>query len=427
MNLLLMFLAMLVLAVLGIPLVYSIGLPASVVVLSKGYNLAFISGRTFKGIDSFVLSSIPFFLLAADLLAAGGLMKRIVKFCSVLVGHIRGSLAQVNILASLFFAGIQGTCTADSAAIGGMLIPAMIEDGYHKDISVVVTATSSCLGPIIPPSVLMITYAYLTETSVAKLFLGGAVPGVLIALGLMGITHYYCIKRGYPKQRDKMATPREVLDVGKPVIPAFLVPIVIVVGIVGGVFTPTESAVIACVIALITGALVYRELSLSAVAGALMRTAKTTAAIFCIVAVSSVFSEVVTRGLLVEKLRDFLMATMGGHPTLLLGAMVIVALLLGMAIDTTPLLIMVAGPMSYLGSMMGLDPIHVGVVLAMACLFGTLTPPVAVLLALDCGIAGIQVRETFGVLYPYLAVLLGVLFLCVLFPQLVVWLPGLLT
>jgi len=244
MTVIFLFLIMLVLVIIGVPLVYSIGM-ASICILIKSQGielLTLLPGRMFKGVDSFMLAAIPFFLLTANLLMQGGLIKRIINFSDVLIGHVRGGLAQVNILASMFFSGIQASCTADSAAIGGILIPSMIEEGYDKDISVVVTATSSCLGPIIPPSLLMVIYGFLTQTSVAKLFLGGAIPGIILGFSLMVITDFWVKKRGYKKNRERMSSLKEISKSGSKVLPALIIPLIIVVGLVGGICTPTEAA-----------------------------------------------------------------------------------------------------------------------------------------------------------------------------------------
>ena len=256
-----LFVIMLGLVVLHVPLVYSLGVASTVILLAQGQSAALLPSRMFAGVDSFVLVAIPFFLLAAELLSAGGLIHRIIDVSRLMIGHLRGGLAQVNILSSMVFSGIQASCTADSAAIGGVMIPAMSKEGYDEDISVVVTATSSCCGPIIPPSILMILYAFLTQTSVSKLFLGGALPGILLGLSLMGVTHYWVLKRGYRASRERPAALGEIARASWSATPALLIPAVIVIGLVGGIVTPTEAGILACVAALLLSGLIYRELS----------------------------------------------------------------------------------------------------------------------------------------------------------------------
>jgi len=423
MIIILLFVIMLVLVILGLPIVYSIGWASVIILLVQGIaSPTLLPGRMFLGLNKFMLSAIPFFLLSAELLVRGGLIKRLINFVSALIGHVRGGLAQVNIVASMIFAGIQASVTADSAAIGGVLIPAMTEEGYDKDLSVVVTATSSCCGPIIPPSILMILYGFLTGTSVAKLFLGGAIPGIIFGFSLMGITHYWVVKRGYKKRREKMASFKEIAKTGFETSPALLVPIIIVVGIVGGIVTPTEAGVLAC-IAAICVSFFYREITLSKVFESLKGAVATTAVILCVVAVSTVFSEILTRYLFsVKMVAAISFITSNSYIALLL--MTIFIFFLGMVIDTTPLLIMLASPLYNAALSIGIDPVHLGVVLVMSALIGTISPPVSLILCLDCGIAKIPLSETFSIVWSYLLVMLAVVILCIFIPYTVTWLPS---
>jgi len=421
-----LFTVMFILILLGVPLVYSIGVASICVGVGQGFiDLTLLPSRMFKGLSSFILLAIPFFLLTAEILTQGGLVKRLINFCDKLIGHVRGGLAQVNIIASMIFAGIQASCTADSAAIGGILIPAMIKKGYDKDISVVVTATSSCCGPIIPPSILMILYAFLTETSVAKLFIGGAIPGIILGFSLMGITDFWVKKRGYKKDREKIAPLKEITKSAIETLPAILVPLIIIVGILGGICTPAEAGVLACTAALFIAGLVYRELSVSKIVTSLENAMYTTATIWCVIATSTVFSELLVRANFINKILTVISSTTF-NPTGVLVLMVSFIFLLGMVIDTTPLLIMVADPLYRAAMTLGIDPVQLGVVLVMAALIGTVSPPVSLLLCLDCGIAKIPLQETFGIIWSYLLVMFGVVLLCVFFPPLVTWLPNLL-
>ena len=424
MTVVLLFAIMLVLVLLGVPLVYSIGAAATAVILTQGdMNLTLVADRMFKGVESFVLASIPFFLLAAEILTIGGLIDRIIRFARLLIGHVRGGLAQANILISMVFAGIQASCTADSAAIGGVLIPAMVKEKYDKDFSVVVTATSSCCGPIIPPSILMILYAFLTETSVAKLFLGGAIPGIILGLALMAITHYWVVRRDYQKSRENIAPVGEITKAAVASSPALLVPVIIVGGLVGGLVTPTEAGVLACCAAILVAGLIYRELSFATLFESLKRAARTTAVIWAVIAVSTVFSEILVRNLFADSMISAISAV-SSQPSAVLLLMTLVIFLLGMAIDTTPLLIMLASPLYEAGTAVGIDPVHLGVVLVMAALIGTVSPPVSILLCLNCGIADIPLNATFRVIWSYLAVMLAVVIVCIFFPNIVLWLPN---
>ena len=419
-----LFVIMLGLVVLHVPLVYSLGVASTVILLAQGQSAALLPSRMFAGVDSFVLVAIPFFLLAAELLSAGGLIHRIIDVSRLMIGHLRGGLAQVNILSSMVFSGIQASCTADSAAIGGVMIPAMSKEGYDEDISVVVTATSSCCGPIIPPSILMILYAFLTQTSVSKLFLGGALPGILLGLSLMGVTHYWVLKRGYRASRERPAALGEIARASWSATPALLIPAVIVIGLVGGIVTPTEAGILACVAALLLSGLIYRELSFTGVIACIRRAAYTTVTIWAVIAVSRVFSEILVRNLFANRMIEAI-SWVTANPFGVLLLITLFVFILGMVIDTTPLLIMLASPIHEAGVAVGIDPVHLGVVLVMTALIGTVSPPVSLLLCLNCGIAKIPLSRTFEVIWSYLAVMLGVVALCILVPELVTWLPSL--
>ncbi len=417
---------MLFLIFIGVPIVYSIGVAAVLVIMTNDFiSLVVVPSRMFKGVDAFVLASIPFFLFAAELLTRGGLIKKIIEFCSALIGHLKGGLAHANILASIFFAGVQGTVTADSAAIGGLLIPTMKEAGYDDDLSVVVTATSSCIGPIIPPSILMIIYAILTETSVAGLFLGGAIPGVILGVALMAITHYWVIKRGYQPYRQKRASIKEIAITFIKSSPAMIVPLFIVLGLVFGVVTPTESGILACLAALIISGIIYRELNVSNIIMALKSSLYTTTIIYVIIATTTVFSEILVRQFFAQKLTSFILL-LTNNPTGILLIMTIIVFILGMAIDTNPLLVMLAPPFYKVGIMVGIDPIQLGVVLVMGALIGTISPPVSLLLCINCGIAKIPLSKTYRIVWSYLLVMFLVVLAGVLFPVVITWLPNIL-
>ncbi|MCG8515376.1 MAG: TRAP transporter large permease [Halanaerobiales bacterium] len=422
-----LFIIMLFLIFIGVPIVYSIGIAAAWILLTNDFaGLTILPSRMFKGIDAFVLASIPFFLFAAELLSRGGLIKKIIDFSSSLIGHVKGGLAQANILASIFFAGVQGTVTADSAAIGGLLIPAMREAGYDDDLNVVVTATSSCIGPIIPPSILMIIYAILTETSVADLFLGGAIPGLILGLALMGITHYWVVRRGYQPYRQQRASRQEIITTFIRSSPAMIVPLFIVLGLVFGVVTPTESGILACLAGLLISGLIYRELSLASIIEALKGTLYTTTIIYVILATTTVFSEILVRQFFAQKLTSLILQVTS-NPVGILALMTVVIFILGMAIDTNPLLVMLAPPLYKVGIFVGIDPIHLGVVLVMSALIGTISPPVSLLLCINCGIAKIPLARTYKIVWSYLIVMFLVVLLAVFFPALITWLPSVLS
>ena len=419
-----LFIIMLFLIFIGVPIVYSIGISVVWILLTNDFvSLTILPSRMFKGIDTFVLSCIPFFLFSAQLLTRGGLIKKIIDFSNSLIGHTKGGLAQVNILSSMFFSGVQGTVTADSAAIGGLLIPAMKKAGYDDDLSVVVTATSSCIGPIIPPSILMIIYADLTGTSVAALFIGGVIPGIILGLSLMTITYYWIIRRGYQPYRQKRASIKEMIISFIRSSPAMIVPLFIVLGLVFGIVTPTESGILACLAAFIISGLVYHELSIAKVIKALKDSLYLSVIIYAIIAISTVFTEILSRQFFAQKLTSVILQ-ITDNPIGVLFSIAILMFILGMAIDTNPLLVMLATPFSKVGTFVGIDPIHLGIVMVMSALVGTISPPVSLLLCIDCGIAKIPLSKTYGIVWSYLLTMMLVVVIMVFIPAFVTWLPS---
>ena len=271
----------LLLLFLGFPIAFSIGLSSFVYVYFADIPLVIIPQKMYAGIDVFVLLCVPGFILAGNLMNGGGITERIVGFSNAVLGHVRGGLGLANVGASMIFAGISGTAIADTASIGAVLIPAMQKEGYEADFACAVTASSSTVGPIIPPSLPMIIAGTLTGLSVGKLFLAGAIPGILLGFGLMAVSYFISVKRQHPK-----GDRHSLQDIIKKSIDAFwaiLMPIIILVGIIGGIFTPTEASVVAVLYALFIGIFIYRELTLRSIITILIQTSITTASIMVLV------------------------------------------------------------------------------------------------------------------------------------------------
>lgn len=256
-----MFILFLVLLLLNVPIAFSLGASSLFYLLTSNMNAAVLAQKFYAGIDSFTLLCIPGFMLAGALMNGGGITRRILNFCNAFLGHFTGSLALVNIVASMVFAGISGTAIADVCSLGGMLIPAMVEDGYDDDFSVAVTAASSVVGPIIPPSVPMVIAGSCVSISVGKMFQAGIIPGVLLGLALCVPTYIISVKRHYPKHERSSWKKR--LEVTKDAIWALLMPVILLGGILSGIFTPTEASIVTCVYSLIVGVFVYKEIKLS--------------------------------------------------------------------------------------------------------------------------------------------------------------------
>ena len=253
------FLALVVMMLLGIPVAFSLGIASAGYMLATGTSLAMIVQRMVNGANSFTMLAIPFFFMAGELMNISGVTDKIIELAKALVGHMKGGLAQVNIVASMFFAGVSGSATADTAALGSSLIPAMVKEGYDLDFSAAITVASSCVGPIIPPSITLVLYGILTGTDVGKLLIAGIVPGVVVSVSQMVYTHFYAVKMDYPSYPK--ATPKEMGHAVRKGFSALMMPIIIIGGTMSGVFTPTESAAIAVLYGIIIGFFVYKNIT----------------------------------------------------------------------------------------------------------------------------------------------------------------------
>lgn len=290
----------------GVPVAFSLGLASFAYLIAADIPLDIIPQKMFSGLDSFTLLCIPGFILCGNLMGGGGITERIVRFSNAVVGHIRGGLALADVGASMVFAGISGTAAADAASIGAVMIPAMKKDGYDVDFAAAVTASASTTGPIIPPSLPMIIAGTLTGLSVGKLFLAGALPGLLLGIGTASLAYYYSVKRGYPKGER---TP--IIEVIKTFFSAFWAVMMIVVilwGIIGGTFTPTEASIIAVVYALIVGLFVYKELKFRDLPRIFMESAVSTATIMMLVAFANLFAWIMSSEQIPQMIADFMLS-----------------------------------------------------------------------------------------------------------------------
>lgn len=278
-----------VFVLIGVPVAFSLGASATVYLIIKGVSLGLIATRLFTGLDAFTFMAIPFFVLAGELMNSSGITKRLVNFTSVFVGRLRGGLGHVSIVTSMFFGGVTGSAIADCASVGTMMIPAMKEKGYDEEFAAGLIASAAIMGPIIPPSIPFVVYALLSSTSVAALFLGGIVPGIMIAVGLMIVTYIVARKRNFPRGEKLKSVRQLFLALVDGFIP-LMMPFIILGGIIGGIFTATEASAVAVVYGLIVGLFVYRDLSVEAIKKALIGTAKTTGVVFLVIACSNVFN-----------------------------------------------------------------------------------------------------------------------------------------
>jgi len=409
----------------GVPIAISLGLSGVLGIVLSGTPLTIIPHRLFYGADSYIMLAIPLFLLTGELMNIGGITKRLIRFSQSAVGHIIGGLAQVNILTSMLFAGTSGSAVADVAGIGAVLIPAMKKEGYDADFSAAVTASSSICGPIIPPSIPMILYGVLTGTSIGGLFLGGVIPGIIMGISLMMVTYIISRKRKYKPYQEKRSSFINLLSTGIHAILAIIMPLIIVVGILGGIFTPTEAAAVAVAYSVLVGWLIYRELTLKGLISAFRRVVHRSAIIMFAIACASVFGWVLTSMQVPQRLVIYMMGITGNAYVVLL-LINIFLLIIGTFISANAALIIMAPLFLPLIQSYAIDPLHFGVVMVLNLMLGLLTPPVGTCLYLAADIAEITVEKTVVALLPFLVIQVLVLLLITYVPIIVLFLPRLL-
>lgn len=417
-----LFIVFLILLVLGFPIAFSLGISAFVYILFSDLPLMVIPQKMYAGIDVFVLLSIPGFILAGNLMNASGITSRIIKFCNALLGHIRGGLGLANVGASLLFGGISGTAIADTASIGSVMIPAMKKEGYDAAFSCAVTASSSTIGPIIPPSLPMIIAATLTGLSVGKLFIAGIVPGVMLAIGFMLVTYIISVKRQYPK-----STRASLSQIVKSFFQAFwaiMMTLVILFGIIGGVFTPTEASIVAVIYAMGIGLWVYKELTLKAIPTIVLNSAKTTASLMVLVGFANLFAWIMTIEELPQLIADSLL-NLTENKILLLLMINLLLLFVGAFMETIAALLILFPVLLGVAMHVGVDPVQFAIIMVFNLVIGLTTPPVGVCLFVASSIGNVSLEKIAKAGLPFLLVSLFILILVTYVPGVSLWLPSL--
>jgi tripartite ATP-independent transporter DctM subunit len=417
-----LFISFLVFLLLRFPIALVLGLSSAVYLLLAGRPLTIIPQRMFAGIDSFVLLSIPAFILAGNLMNGGGITDRIIRFSNALVGHVRGGLAQTNIAGSMVFSGISGTAAGDAASLGAVLIPGMHKAGYPLPFSAAVTAASSTVGPIIPPSVPMIIVGSITGISVGQMFLAGAVPGVMLGLGMMVTAFIISVKKGYP--RDPWPGFRVLGRSFVDAIWALLMTFIILFGIISGYFTPTEAAVIAAAYALLVGMFVYRGLTLRALPKIVIDSAITGAALMLLVGFANTFGWILTTQQVPRMIAEWILGVTD-NPIIVLLLINLLLLFVGMFMETIAALIILVPPLLAVATSVGIDPLHFAVIAVLNLMIGLTTPPVGVCLLICANIAKVSPLQVTRAIWPFLLANIGILLLVSYIPALSLWLPSL--
>ncbi len=410
-----------------------IGLPVFFGLLAAPGLLLYLNGQekditllyrnVYNGMDSFPLMAIPFFMLAGELMNRGGITMRLVEFSQAMMGHFRGGLAHVNILSSMLFAGLSGSAVADTSALGSMLIPAMEKQGYSRKFAAAITAASSVIGPIIPPSGIMIIYAYVMGESVAALFLAGIVPGVMVGLGLMFMVKIMADKYDFPVATKKHTWGER----GQASLKAFfplLTPVIILGGILAGVFTPTEAAAVAVAYALFIGLFVMRSLKLSELPDVLGRAGLTSAVVLLLVGAAMAFKTVVSLSHAPEAMAEFVLA-LTSNPLILLFLINLLLFAVGMFLDAGPAIIILGPILGPIFVSLGVDPVHFAIIMSVNLTVGLATPPMGLVLFVASSVSGERVEAISKAILPFLAVEIVVIFLITYIPAISMTIPRL--
>lgn len=406
----------------GVPIAFVLGGTAVAAFMTSEFiPMVVFPQRVFAGMDQFPLMAIPFFILAGALMNQSGMTVRLVRLSQAIVGRFRGALAQVNVLVSIFFAGITGSAAADASAVGSVLIPAMEEDGYETDFSAAVTACSSLIGPIIPPSIPAVIYAITAGVSVGEVLLAGIVPGLLLGLSQMVVVDYYARKRGY--RSGTKFTFKQALGIIREAMWALIMPAIIVVGVAAGIFTPTEAAAVAVVYAFLVGRFVYKTLDAEKIKEALLEAGVMTGTVMLIVGVARAVSWYLAIEMIPQQFASA-MLSLTQNPYVFLFLVNVLLLVVGMFLETTAALFILVPILAPLAIQMGISPVHFGAVLVLNLTIGLVTPPLGISMFIVSSIAKIPIEKVAKASIPFILVSILVLLLLTYFPILAEW-PGL--
>ena len=411
----------------GVPVAICLGITGVFFFLiSKNLPLLTVPTLLFGGISPFALTAITSFIFMGMLVERSGAVQSLVRFANTIVGRVRGGLAHTNVVANMFMAGISGAALADCAAIGSILIPAMKEAGYDKKFSVVITVSASLLGPIIPPSVAMIIYAYAVggTVTVGGLFMSGAVPGVILGFGMMALSHFYAVRRNYPIN-DEAFSLKEFAVRGKKAIWGLMIPAIILGGILLGIFTPTEAGAVAAAYGLFLGVVITRKLTWKEFKECLLEASKISGVIFLMLGSAKIITHVLTLYDAPVKLAAILQG-LTSSPYVFMFLVITLITLLGFVLEGVAIMIMLVPVLAPVAKVYGIEPHHFGLVVVMSIQLALLTPPVALGLFVGCGIAKVKIEEVVSDVWPFLFLLYGMIIVMACFPGMTLWLPRML-
>jgi C4-dicarboxylate transporter, DctM subunit len=410
------------LALFGLPIGYAMICGSILYLMMVGQDLGTVAEQLLNGMyQSWILLAVPLFILAAEIMNSGSMTERLLRFCEALVGRFRGGLAQVNVVQSIVFAGMSGSAIADAAGSGRLMQNMMTREGkYTPSFAAALTAVSSVIAPIIPPSIPLVLYALVSDASIGYLFIAGIIPGLLLGLSQMVVVAIIARRRNFPVEPP--VDIREIPAITLSALPALMMPVVLLVGMRGGVMTPTEASAVAALYGFLISAIVYRSLTLRQTYDAFLASARSTASIGMLIAGGLVFNYVVT----IENIPDTVRVVLSGFeltPTMFLILVNVILLVLGCVLEGTAILLIVVPVFIPTAQALGLDMVHFGVVVVLNIMLGLVTPPYGLLLFIMTNIAGVPLKDIVRDVLPFLLAMIVVLILITFIPELVLWLP----
>ena len=408
---------------LGVPIAFALGLASMFYLIFSDIPLALLGQRMYAGMYSFPLLSIPAFIVAGSLFNSGGIAKRLFAFCNSLVGQIRGSLSLINVLTSKVFAGITGTAVADVCNLGTILIPAMKREGYEEEYAVALTASTAIIAPTMPPSVPMVIAGTAVGISIGRMFAGGIIPGLMIGFSFLGLVYVIAIKRNYPRRRRY--TIREKLLATKDALGALLAPAVLLFGVMGGFFTPTEAAIVTVLYALIAGALLYRELKFMDIYRNIAKTMRTAATVLVLMGLANVFGSILIMEQVPQTVARFILGISDNRIVIIL-VLNLFLLFVGLFMDAMAAIMITFPFLMPVAVQAGMDPIHFAVMACINLFIGLITPPFGLCIATAAQIGKVPLWPSLKAAFPFVIMLICILMVVAFVPQTVLWLPNLL-